>query len=370
MRIALFITEDWYVRSHRLALIEGAVASGHEVVLFTHVDKHRQELEKAGATVLPVPLVRSASKPLGETAAVVAVINGLRHFRPDVLHNVALKPILYGTAAAAAAHVPAVVNAMAGLGALFTDTPGLRHRTLIQVLTQALICRRSWVLVQNPDDREVVKDLGVSAERIALIRGAGVDTTWFRPVPEPVGEVVIARFFGRLLRDKGIHDLYGAALELRARRASVSVELVGSPDPHNPRCIDQPTLGAWRAGGVARFHGQVDDVRPFIEGSNIVVLPSYREGLPKALLEGAAVGRALVATDVPGCREVVVHGKNGLLVPPRNAYALADALQHLATRPKLRSDMGAQSRRMAEEEFDVSLAVAQTLRLYETVITG
>lgn len=344
------------------------MASGHEVLLLTHVDKYRQELEAAGAAVVAVPLERSASSPVGEARAIVAVTRALRSFRPDVLHNVALKPVLYGTAAAAAAGVPAVVNAMAGLGALFIDNASRSRKALLAVLARALRSPRSWVLVQNPDDRDVVRRLGARTERMTLIRGSGVDTARFHLVPEPTGPEVVVRFFGRLLWDKGLGELHQAALALRAGGTLVRVELVGSRDEHNPACIDEATIAEWRAEGAVRLHGQIDDVRSLIEGSNIVVLPSYREGLPKALLEGAAVGRALVATDVPGCREVVAHEENGLLVPPRDSRALADALDQLARRPERRLEMGLRSREMVEREFEVSKVVSQTLQLYERTI--
>lgn len=370
VRIALFISEDWYARSHRLALIKGAVARGHEVLLLTHVDKYRLDLEEAGATVVSVPLDRSASSPTGEARAIIAVTLALRDFRPDVLHNVALKPILYGTAAAVATRVPAIVNAMAGLGALFIDDSNRSREALLVGLARVLRSRRSWVVVQNPDDRQVVERLGVSPGRITLIRGSGVETASFHPVPEPAGPEVVARFFGRLLWDKGVGELHQAAVDLRARSASIRVELVGSRDAHNPACIDEATLEAWRAEGAVTLHGQVDDVRSLINGSNIVLLPSYREGLPKALLEGAAAGRALIATDVPGCREVVIHENNGLLVPARNARALADALARLAMQPERRKEMGTRSRQRARSEFDVSIVVGKTLELYERAVQG
>lgn len=345
------------------------MARGHEVLLLTHVDKYRYELEASGALVEAVPLKRSASGPVGEARAMIAVTRALRGFRPDLLHNVALKPVLYGTVAAAAARVPVVINAMAGLGSLFIEDKSLRRKLLLAGLARAMGSSKSWVLVQNPDDRDVVEQLGTSRERITLIRGSGVDTEKFTPAPEPQGPKVIVRYFGRLLWDKGLGELHQAALDLRARGSLVGVELVGDRDVHNPACIDEATLAIWRGEGAITLHGHIDDVRALVEGANIIVLPSYREGLPKALLEGAAVGRALVATDVPGCREVVIHDENGLLVPAHDTDALADALEHLASRPELRVKMGARSRELVESEFDVSHVVDQTLKLYERAAT-
>ncbi|MEA3077478.1 MAG: hypothetical protein QOF60_2386 [Actinomycetota bacterium] len=365
VRVALFITEDWYACSHRLPLIEGAVAAGHQVLLLTHVADHRHQLEQAGAIVEPIPLERSGTRPAKEAKAMVAVIAALRRFRPHVLHNVALKPVVYGTSAAHIARVPAVVNAMAGLGALFIEGDRQTHGNLRRALGWALRTRRSWVLVQNKDDALALGSLGVRPDRITVIRGSGVDLTRFAPVPEPVGPEAVVRFFGRLLWDKGVGELHEAARLLRRDGSPVRVELVGGRDPHNPACVDEATVERWRDEGILGLHGLVADVRPLVEGANVVVLPSYREGLPKALLEGAAAGRALVATDVPGCREVVRHEDNGLLVPARDASALAFAIDRLARDPVRRSAMGQRSRELAEAHFGVDGVVSRTLELYE-----
>lgn len=368
MRIAVFITEDWYAMSHRRSLLAAAVAAGHDVFLLTHVRNARADLEATGATVIGVNLDRSGRNLAVEARTLAQVVGILRRVSPDVLHNVALKPILYGTAAARIAGVPRIVNALAGMGSLFAQDPEARptrgRLILRRTLAAALCAGNSRVVVQNPDDREVVKSLGVAASRVALIRGAGVDLARFAPVPEPPAPPVVVRYLGRLLWTKGLGDLHDAAVEL-ADDDGIILEAYGRRDSHNPECVDNHILDKWAAEGALTIGDHAEDIGPVIAGAHIVVLPSYREGLPRVLLEAAASGRAIVATDVPGCREVVRHGRTGLMVPPRNPMALAAAIRSLAGDPEFRGALAAAARAHVSEELSDDVVNGQTLALYD-----
>lgn len=365
------VTEDWYFWSHRLPMARAARAAGFAVAVACRVDRHRARIEAAGIRVIPLTrLTRRGTNPLAEMRAIAELVALYRRERPRVVHHVAMKPVVYGALAARLARVPGIVNALAGLGFVFTaeSVKARLLRPLVVMAFRVLLNRRgSRLLVQNADDRGLFVQRGlVSAERVTLIPGSGVNTAAFAPSPEPAGEPV-ALCVARLLWDKGIGELVGAARILRARGAPLTIRVAGDPDPANPRSIPQDTLQAWTAEGIVEFLGRREDIAALTAASHIAVLPSYREGMPKALLEAAACGRPLVATDVPGCRALVRDGVNGLLVPPRDPVALADALEKLARDPGLRARLGAQARRDAEEIYSEDAVEDAAAALYRAL---
>ncbi|MDP6391005.1 MAG: glycosyltransferase family 4 protein [Alphaproteobacteria bacterium] len=369
-KILYLVSEDWYFCSHRLALGIAAKAAGAEVVVATRVDRHREEIERAGLRVAPIGMARGGTDPLHDLATIRELTRLYRDERPDLVHHVALKPILYGGLAAIRAEVPAVVNAVAGMGFIFISG-GLLARSLrpiIRTAQRSLMNRSNTkTILQNPDDVAMYQnEVGVRPEQIAVIRGAGVDTDRFQPAPEPDGPL-IAVCVSRMLWDKGIGELVAAAGLLKARGVDLKVRLVG-PSDDNPASIARATLDGWSGDGLVEVAGPSDDIAGEYARAHIAVLPSYREGLPKSLLEAAAAGRPLVATDVPGCREVCREDESGLLVPARSIQPLADALERLAGDPALRRRLGENARRAAETEFSQELVIRQTLELYEEML--
>jgi glycosyltransferase involved in cell wall biosynthesis len=365
-RLLFVVTEDWYFRSHRLPLAEAARREGFEIALASRFGEDRALLEGAGFALHPIDLGRGRIDPLRDLRSVFRLWRLYRRVRPDIVHQVAMKPVVLGTLAARAAGVPAVLNAIAGLGYAFSgasDRPGRLRQVLTAALRLALRWKRSMVVVQNDDDRRFVESLGVRRKSIAVIRGSGVDVEALRPVPEPAGPCV-ATLVARMLWDKGVGDLVEAARQLRAMGVPVRVRLVGAPDPDNPASIPQARLEAWQVEGAVEWSGPTADIAAVWAGSHVAVLPSYREGLPKALLEAAACGRPLVATDVPGCRELVEDGVTGLLVPPRDPAALAEALARLAGDPVLRARLGAAARERVVERHSLARVVEETLAVY------
>jgi len=366
-RLLYLVTEDWYFCSHRLPLAVAAREGGYDVLVATRVADHGDRIRAAGLQLIPLGLSRRGQNPVRELGSVAEIVGVYRRVRPDLVHHVALKPVLYGSLAARLTRVPTVVNALAGLGYVFSsgDLQAKAMRPFVRAAYHLLLDGRNRrLVVQNPDDRDLFARSGlVDAERIRLIHGSGVDPTCFQPTPEPAGPPLVV-LPARMLRDKGVHEFVAAARLLRQQGIAARFALVGDPDPENPAAIDEVRLRQWEAEGVVEYWGWRDDMAAVFAECHLVCLPSYREGLPKALIEAAASGRAIVTCDVPGCREVVDDGDNGLLVPPRDSAALAAALHRLIVDPALRERMGDRGRARAVAEFSIQRVIADTLAVY------
>lgn len=364
------VSEDWYFCSHRLPVARAARDSGARVVVATRLaDDHRRILAE-GFEAAHIPFDRSGLNPLRDFVTLRAIIACYRRYRPDLVHHVAAKPVLLGQIAAWICRVPAVVNAMAGMGFLYiaqSRKAAFLRKIFETVIERGMRRRGSVLIVQNADDAALFVARGIGAEKIALIPGSGVDAVHFAPTPEPDG-VPVAVCVSRMLRDKGIGELVEAARILHDRGTSVRVRLVGGTDA-NPASIPPDLLATWKQEGIIDVAGPSRDVAGEYARAHIAVLPSYREGLPKSLLEAAACGRAIVTTDVPGCRAVCTDGENGLLVPARNSEALAAALARLAGEPDTRARMGTAGRRRVETEFAESIIAERTLGLYRSLIS-
>jgi glycosyltransferase involved in cell wall biosynthesis len=369
--LLFLVTEDWYFCSHRLPLARAAIADGFRVSVVTRVARHGDEIRGAGVELIPMDLRRRSMNPFQAGRTVFGLARIYRNVRPDIAHHVAVKPVLYGSIAARLAGVPGVVNAVAGMGYAFSSTDfkaRLLRPAILAAFRALLNARGSRLIVQNRDDRALLISKGiVDAERVRLIRGSGVDTTVFLPRPEPTGTPVVM-LASRLLRDKGIFEFIEAAKQLMSENIAARFVLVGAPDPENPASISPAQLKDL-IGDAVEWWGPRDDMPRVLAEASVVCLPSsYREGLPKILLEAAACGRPIVATDVPGCREIVVHGENGLLVPARDSGALAAAVKALLDDPDRRSILGARGRCMTEENFSVEHISHQTLNVYNDLL--
>jgi glycosyltransferase involved in cell wall biosynthesis len=258
------------------------------------------------------------------------------------------------------------VNAITGLGYTFTSNSWKARsvrRAISGVLRYLMNRQGTVVLLQNPDDRAMLKSAGISEKRMVLIPGSGVDIDYLHPQPEPRGVPTIA-FVGRLLEDKGIRTLIEAHLLLRLNGSNVELLIAGTPDPANPGSISEAEVASWAAEPGIRWLGHVEDIAALWARAHVAVLPSRREGLPKSLLEAAACGRPMVATDVPGCREIVRSGENGLLVPVDNPTALAQAIQTLISSLELRARYGTAARRLVVEKFAADVIGRSTVDLY------
>ncbi len=357
-RLLFLVTEDWYFVSHRLPLAVAAQAAGHEVIVVTRCGRQADAIRAAGLAVVPFEMARRGMSPLGLLREVLGVAGLYRRLEPDIVHHVALRPVVVGGLAARLAGVKHVIAAIAGLGFAFTGQRRWLAGVVRWLLRRAL--GQGVVIVQNPDDAQAVAALGVAKGRLRLIPGAGVDVERFVPLPEPSGTPVVM-LASRLLWDKGVAEFVAAARQLRGRARFV---LVGAPDPGNPASVSEEDMAAWQREGVIEWWGQREDMPATLNAAHIVCLPSYREGLPKVLLEAMACGRACIATDAPGCRDAVRHEDNGLLVPVKDAAALAAAIARLLDDPALRQRMGARGRERAMREFSQERIIGETLAIY------
>jgi glycosyltransferase involved in cell wall biosynthesis len=368
-KLLLFITEDHYVVSHRLALAVAAQANGYDVTIVARERNCGDVIRRAGLRLIPFENARSSLNLFSDLWMVARLIALYRREQPDIAHHVAMKPILYGSLAAKTVRRVRVVNAVAGMGWLFTSQKG-HARWLKPIVERALkqLAASGLTIVQNPDDQAILVELGLDPSRIRLIPGAGVDLDRFRPTAASGGPptVVMAT---RLLWDKGVAEFVAAARLLHARRVDARFVLAGDPDPLNPASVSAEDVRAWTREGIIEYAGFVADMPGLLSRSHVVCLPSYREGLPKSLIEAAAAGRAIVATDVPGCREAVRDGYNGFLVPPRSTDELATALERLIVDPVLRDEMGRHGRLLAESRFGQDAIVRQTLAVYDELTT-
>jgi len=370
-RLLFVVTEDWYFCSHRLAHAAAAVRAGYQVGVATRVAQHREEIQNSGIEVIPFEMTRRGFNPARELSTVFRLARVYRAYRPDIVHHVALKPVVYGSIAGALTRVPVTVNAIAGLGYAFTSSTGVARilKFLIATLLPRLLNRKgSRVIVQNSDDQRALVSMRVNQKRIALIRGSGVDPDQFSFKEEIAGNVIVI-LASRMIWAKGIQAFVDAAKEIKASFPGARFALVGKPDPGNPNAVPVIQLQSWADQGVVEWWGYRKDMVEVLRNCHIVCFPStYGEGIPKVLIEAAASGRAVVASDIPGCREIVRHGENGYLVSPSDHRALVGALSQLIVDSDLRIRMGRRGREIFEQTFSLGRVIRDTLKLYQEAL--
>lgn len=368
--VVLFLaSEDRAFVSHRLPMARAARDSGFDVHVATNITTHAEIIQQEGFKLHPIAFQRGASSPLSTMMTIRAISNVQRHVRPDISHHSGLQCCALGGIAALGTNTRQV-NALTGLGYAFTSrSPVARAvRLVISPLLKLLLNRSiSVALVQNPDDQRTLEALGISSDRIALIPGSGVDTDSFTPLPEPAGPITVG-FAGRLLTSKGIRALVAAHRILRGRGIDIHLRIAGDPDPANPESVTLDEAQQWNNEPGMTWLGHVSDIATLWRDCHIAALPSHREGLPKSLLEAAACGRPLVATDAPGCREIAIHNQTGLLVPIEDPQALADAIGRLAASPELRMRYGAAARQLVVEKMSARAIGAAIVDLYNEQI--
>jgi len=366
-RILYLVTTDAYFLSHRLPLARAAKKTGFTVLVAAAQTLSKDCITPEGFTFIPLKkLKRAGQNPLQDLQALVEIIQIYRRHKPDVVHHVALKPVLYGSLAAWWTGVPRVVNALTGLGYLFISTKWISRviRSCVMGFFRVLFNRRRSVLIlQNRDDYAKFEKF-VKPTHLALVRGSGVDTVHFSsPSKQAKNNPIKIALVARLLWDKGIGEAVAAVKILKGRGVPVELLLCGNPDPENPRSISEQTANKWQEDGLVRWLGHVHDVAALYQTVDIALLPSYREGLPKSLLEAASCGLPIVTSNVPGCREVVIEGENGFLTE-LTPESIAEALQKLVDNPDQRRTMGLKSREMVLKEFSVERICEETLGVY------
>jgi glycosyltransferase involved in cell wall biosynthesis len=370
-RVVLFVNIPRFFLTHRLQLALAARDAGHEVHVLTAEDgsAHPATIRAAGLPLHTLPLRQHGASPLREATTLRAVHSAYRALRPDLVHHVGVKPAIYGGIAARATGVPATVCTLTGLGAAFTGH-GAALRALRPIVRAGLgFTLRSpttRVIFQNPENRDLFVARGiVPARQCRIIRGSGVDMHAFSPTPEEPGPPIVL-FAGRVLWSKGVDDFVRAAERLRGKARFAIAAL---PEPNNPDAVPRATIEAWRDARLIEWWGQRSDMPAALRSVHVACLPTrYGEGVPKFLVEAAASGRAIVATNAPGCREVVRDGTNGFLVPPGDSLALSEALRRLIGDPTLRRRMGREGRALVENELSLERVNQDTLEVYAELL--
>lgn len=371
MKIIFVVNNSAYFISHRLSIGLALLAQGFEVHVIAAGDCPNELAEK-GFKYHSVNMSRKGMNPFTEVSTILELHRLFKQIQPSLVHLVTIKPYLYGGIAARLANVPAVVSAVAGLGVLFAGQ-GLKNKILRSILYPlyqfAFGHKNQAAIFQNPNNRDSLVDWGVlKFEKACLIRGAGAELSRYPYLPEPVGIPVIS-FAARLLKDKGVIEFVEASRILKSRNVDARFWLVGGADPGNRNTVTQQQLDEWQKAGPVECLGYRTDIANLFAQSNIVTLPSYYgEGLPKVLIEAAACGRAVITTDHPGCRDAIEPNQTGILVPIKNAEALADAIQYLIENPENRAKMGKAGRKLAENVFDVNNVVEQHLDIYQELM--
>jgi glycosyltransferase involved in cell wall biosynthesis len=368
-RILYVVTEDWYFLSHRLPMARAAREAGYDVHVATRLNRGKAAIEAEGFTPYALSWRRGSLSPSHSVAGVFELRKLLRSLRPDIVHNVSLKPVLLGSVASLGFSSLAVVNGLTGLGTLFVGDhkrSGLA-RPLVRAALKALLSRsNSRTIVQNPDDKKFVLDLGVPEANIDLIPGSGVDTTHFVPLPEP-GAPVTAAYVGRMLVDKGVEALIEAFALATSRGVKLQLLLAGDTDRENLGSLAPEQLREFASAFGINWLGHVADIRDVWSRAHVAVLASRREGLPKSLLEAAACGRPMIATDTPGCREIAIRDETALTFPVGDAAALAEAMTRMAGDAEMRARFGKAARDLVERKFSAEVVGKEIVALYRSL---
>ena len=362
--------------SHRLPIAEESIAKGFKVAIgYGELgDTDPNLLKQKGFDVYSIPMHRGSINPLKDLKTFYYIWRFFKKESPDIVHLVTIKPYLYGGIVARLTRVPSVVSAVAGLGSLFVNN-NLSNQFLRWLLNPlyrlAFNHSNQSVIVQNKDDAKVLIDWGaLDLKKVRLLKGSGVKLEQFKNLDEPDGVPRVC-FAARLLRDKGVYDFVSAARILKQRGVKAKFLLAGSLDIKSPTGLKINDINKLKEDGSVEVLGHQKNIVSLYEKSHIVCLPSYyREGLPKALIEAAAASRAIVTTDVPGCRDAIIKNKTGLLVPIKNPKKLADAIQWLIEHPQERVKMGEAGRKLAEKEFQIKKIVKKHLEIYQELISN
>lgn len=372
MKKILFISNTLeFFLSHRLPLAVAAKSAGYEVHIAA-ANATANDLQAQGFKYHVLPFSRSGQNPFYEIKTLIKLFTLFNRVKPNLVHLITIKPVLYGGIIARLTSIKSVVAAVSGLGTVFVS----ENSTVAQLRRWIVTCLYRFafrhenisVIFQNPNDSEILLNLGVvNISQVRMIRGSGVNLTHYSYLPEPNGRPIVV-MAARLLKDKGVLEFVQSARLLRARGVDVEIRLIGSPDPGNPTSVTQQEIETWVKDGTVQWLGYRQDIAEQYAAANIVCLPSYREGLPKSLIEAAACGRAVVTTDVPGCRDAITPNVTGILIPVKNPKALADAIQLLLENAKQRQNMGIAGRKLAEESFTIEKVVQKHMDIYEDML--
>ena len=371
MKIIYIVNVDWFFISHRLPIALEALKQGHEIHIFAKDTGKMEHLKSLGINTCPINLERGSVNPFQSLKLLLDLKKKITSIQPDVVHLVTIKPVLIGGLAAILAKVSSIVYAISGLGFIFTNTmlkAKILRLGIIPLYRLALSAKNKTVIVQNLDDLRILRQyISIPESQTVLIPGSGVDLQQFDVQPLPLRNKIVLMAC-RLLADKGVYEFHKSALLLKEKYPDVRFVLVGGIDPDNPASLTEQELNEWVQKGDLEWWGHQSNMPEILSQATVIVLPSYREGMPKVLLEAQALGRPIVTTDVPGCREAIDDGKTGFLVQVKNEQSLANAIEKLITNDDLCLEFSQNARVLAEQKFDIKQVVKTHMNIYKNLV--
>ena len=362
-KIIYFISEDWVFLNHRFDLAKKIISSGFKLSLITKVSNYKKEIEEKKINVINLKTERGSLNIRKSFKDIYKIFKIYKKLKPDIVHHFGIRQIVHGNIAARLAGIKKSYNSITGLGSVFISGNIILKFFILTVLKISLLFKKSYILVQNKHDFDFVKKKLPNKNNI-LLPASGVDTNKFLQTKEPKGNVIFL-FASRIIKDKGIIELIEATKQLKSQKKKFELYIAGSPDFQNKSTISHVQLKTWESLGYIRYLGLVKDMEQLYKKVHVGILPSYREGLPKSLLEAASSGKPIITTDVPGCNEIVKNEFNGLIVPPKDSNELMKAMKKLILNKKLRISMGKKGRELIKKNFSNSKATKDIINLYQ-----
>ena len=362
-KIIYFISEDWVFLNHRFDLAKKIISSGFKLSLITKVSNYKKEIEEKKINVINLKTERGSLNIRKSLKDIYKIFKIYKKLKPDIVHHFGIRQIVHGNIAARLAGIKNSYNSITGLGSVFISGNIILKFFILTVLKISLLFKKSYILVQNKYDFDFVKKKLPNKNNI-LLPASGVDTNKFLQTKEPKGNVIFL-FASRIIKDKGIIELIEATKQLKSQKKKFELYIAGSPDFQNKSTISHVQLKTWESLGYIRYLGLVKDMEQLYKKVHVGILPSYREGLPKSLLEAASSGKPIITTDVPGCNEIVKNEFNGLIVPPKDSNELMKAMKKLILNKKLRISMGKKGRELIKKNFSNSKATKDIINLYQ-----
>ena len=362
-KIIYFISEDWVFLNHRFDLAKKIISSGFKLSLITKVSNYKKEIEEEKINVINLKTERGSLNIRKSFKDIYKIFKIYKKLKPDIVHHFGIRQIVHGNIAARLAGIKKSYNSITGLGSVFISGNIILKFFILTVLKISLLFKKSYILVQNKYDFDFVKKKLPNKNNI-LLPASGVDTNKFLQTKEPKGNVIFL-FASRIIKDKGIIELIEATKQLKSQKKKFELYIAGSPDFQNKSTISHVQLKTWESLGYIRYLGLVKDMKQLYKKVHVGILPSYREGLPKSLLEAASSGKPIITTDVPGCNEIVKNEFNGLIVPPKDSNELMKAMKKLILNKKLRISMGKKGRELIKKNFSNSKASKDIVTLYQ-----
>ena len=362
-KIIYFISEDWVFLNHRFDLAKKIISSGFKLSLITKVSNYKKEIEEKKINVINLKTERGSLNIRKSLKDIYKIFKIYKKLKPDIVHHFGIRQIVHGNIAARLAGIKNSYNSITGLGSVFISGNIILKFFILTVLKISLLFKKSYILVQNKHDFDFIKKKLPNKNNI-LLPASGVDTNKFLQTKEPKGNVIFL-FASRIIKDKGIIELIEATKQLKSQKKKFELYIAGSPDFQNKSTISHVQLKTWESLGYIRYLGLVKDMEQLYKKVHVGILPSYREGLPKSLLEAASSGKPIITTDVPGCNEIVKNEFNGLIVPPKDSNELMKAMKKLILNKKLRISMGKKGRELIKKNFSNSKATKDIINLYQ-----